>query len=382
MKRKNKISSLFAFMIAIVAILAVVGACSTASAETLVVDPEGKGDYTGIQEAVNAANPRDTILVNPGTYEVNLKVDRELKIWSDSRKPGDTIIRAADLAENAVEIGADRVTFSGFGIEGSEKAGVYLKGADNCYINNNEISGSEYGIHLENSSRNVMSNNVLSLNEIGIRLEASGKNTIQTNVIAYNYGYGVSLAESTGNQIYDNYFKNVENVEENAENQENFWSIALTTKKNIVGGPYIAGNFWADLEDTGYSETCTDENSNGLCDSPYEVKGGGNDQSPLYPKVPAAITALESRLDPTAYEEGLASRGEEELDTETPEEGGVEEGTTEEEAEEAETETEPEGEEEEATEEEAAGETNGAPGPGLGIAVLAAGAAYLLRKKK
>ncbi|WP_231582824.1 nitrous oxide reductase family maturation protein NosD [Methanosarcina sp. MTP4] len=362
-----------------------IGASFPGAAETLMVDPSGGGDYTEVQAAIDAANPGDTILVKSGTYEENLKVDKELKIWSDSRNPGDTIIQAADPAKNVVEINTDRVTFSGFGISGSENSGVYFEGAGNCLINNNEISNTGQGIFLKDSDRNVVSNNVLSLNELGIRLEASGKNTIQTNVIAYNYRHGISLEESSENQIYDNYFKNSENVEENSVNQDNFWDIALTSKKNIVRGPYIAGNFWADLEGAGYSETCTDENSNGICDSPYSVNGGGTDGSPLYPKVPEAIPVLEDRMDTEAYEEGLAEKGEAVPETEPgaeiSEEGMAEEGMVEEEVD---VEEGVEGAEPKAEDEEAAGEEeeNGAPGFGFGVAGLATGTAYLLKRRR
>jgi nitrous oxidase accessory protein len=351
-----------------------IGVSSPAAAGTLMVDPSGEGDYTEIQAAIDAANPGDTILLKSGTYEENLQVDKELKIWSDSRNPGDTIIRAADPAKNVVEINTGRVTFSGFGINGSENAGIYLEGAESCLINNNEISNTGQGIFLKDSDRNVVSNNVLSLNELGIGLESSSKNTVQTNLIAYNYGYGISLEESTENQIYDNYFKNDENVEEKPGNQDNFWNIALTTKKNIVRGPYIAGNFWADLEGTGYSETSTDENSNGICDSPYSVNGGGTDGSPLYPKVPEAIPVLENRLDPGAYEEGLAKSEEAEPEPEMTPEEGVEEESVKEGV---------EGAEPGADEEEASGEEggNGAPGFGFGVAGLAVGAAYLIKRR-
>lgn len=375
MKSKQKISSLVVFIVILIALLVFIGESATASAKTLIVDPGGAGNYTEIQDAIDSANSGDTIMVNAGTYTENLKLELELNIWSDSRNPEDTIIKPADQDENVVEIKADSVTFSGFGIQGSEKAGIYLEDADGCFIYNNKILDSEYGIYLENSNRSVLSSNILSLNEIGIRLEASETNTIRTNIIAYNYGYGISLADSADNLIYDNYFKNNANVEENTDNQENSWSIALNSKKNIIRGPYIAGNFWANLEGTGYSETGKDENENGLCDTPYVADWGGTDNSPLYLTVPEAITTIEGKLDKTAYEEGLSSRGGEELEMETPEGG---EG----EVEETETEVYSEGREEEKSENETSAGANGSSGPGIVIALLAAGAVYLIMKKR
>jgi parallel beta-helix repeat protein len=355
--------------IAVAFILVVVCTCSAVSAANLNVDPEGEGGYTTIQAAVDAAKEGDTIFVSQGTYNENLKINKQVRIWSDSRNPDNTIVKAADPAESAVEITADRVTFSGFGVEDSEKAGILLTGVNNCYLNNNLARNSEYGILLQDSETNNINGNTMTLNEVGVRLEGSDSNTIQDNLVAYNYGFGISLEESSRNIIYDNYLKNAENVEENPVNADNTWQSTLASKSNLIRGPYIGGNFWADLEGTGYSETCEDGNSNGICDASYEVIGGGTDKSPLYPKVPAAVTALENELDAKAYEQGMADREEAVNVTETPLEEATEEAN----------ETAVEGEETPETEAE---EENGAPGPGLGLAVLATGAAYLLKRKR
>ena len=349
-------------------ILAVVCTCSAVSAANLNVDPEAEGDYTTIQAAVDAAKAGDTIFVSPGTYNETLKIDKQVKIWSDSRNPENTVIRAADPVESTVEITADRVTFSGFGVEDSEKAGILLTGASNCYINNIRARNTEYGILLQDAGSNNINGNTMSLNVIGIKLEGSDSNTIQNNLVAYNYGFGVSLEESSRNMIYNNYFKNAENVEEKAVNANNTWQSTLSTRSNLVRGPYIGGNFWADLEGTGYSETCVDENSNGICDSTYPIAGGGSDNYPLFPRIPAAVTTLENKLDAEAYEQGLVDMEGAGNETETPMEEATEEAN--------------ETTVEEETPETEAAEENGAPGPGLGLTVLAAGAAYLLKRRK
>lgn len=360
-------------IVAAAVILAVICTCSAVSAANLNVDPEAEGGYTTIQAAVDAAKAGDTIFVSPGTYVENLKVDRQVKIWSDSRNPEDTIVKAADPAESAVEINADRVTFSGFGVEDSDKAGILLTGVNNCYISNIRARNAEYGVLLQDAGSNNINGNIITLNKIGIRLESSDSNTVQNNIIAYNYGFGTSLEESSRNIIFNNYFKNTENVEENTVNANNTWQSTLATRSNLVRGPYIGGNFWADLEGTGYSETCVDENSNGICDSAYPVAGGGSDNYPLFPRIPAAVTTLENKLDAEAYTQGLADMEGAGNETETPLEGATEKETGEA--------TEPAGEGEE-TPETTASEENGAPGPGLGLTVMAAGAAYILKQKR
>jgi parallel beta-helix repeat protein len=343
---------------AFAAILAVICTCSAVSAANLKVDTTAEGAYTSIQAALDAAEAGDTIFISPGIYVENLKINKEIRLWSDSRNPEDTIIRAVNPAESTVEISATRASFSGFGIEGSEKEGVSLKGAKSCFINNNRINGTEYGIFLTDSGNNTISNNILTLNKKGIRLENSDSNTIQDNIIAYNYDSGISLEESSRNVIYDNYFKNSKNIEEKAINSENIWQSPLVTRQNIVKGPYIAGNFWADLEGRGFSETCMDGNSNGICDSSYNITGGGTDKSPLFPKFPNSVKILENRLNSSAsvYEQSMAAY---EIGTQAGANESAGNNTT-----------------------ETGTSGEGTPGPGLGITLIAAGTAYLLGRKR
>lgn len=48
------------------------------SRDVIIVDDEGDGDYTSIKEAVNNANPGDTIEVYSGTYyEHNITIEKE-----------------------------------------------------------------------------------------------------------------------------------------------------------------------------------------------------------------------------------------------------------------------------------------------------------------
>jgi parallel beta-helix repeat protein len=361
-KEKNSQISkgnLHVFKIIIFAIvLAIICACSTVSAANLKVDITAEGAYTSIQAAIDAAKDGDTIFISPGTYIENIKIDKEVRLWSDSRNPDNTIIRAANPAESTVEISSTRASFSGFGIEGSEKTGIYLDGAKSCFINNNRVNGTEYGIFLADSRNNTVSSNILTLNKKGLRLEDSDSNIIQDNIIAYNYNSGISLEESRRNIIYDNYFKNSENIEEKAVNSENIWQSPLVTRQNIVKGPYVAGNFWADPEGKGFSETCTDGNSNGICDSSFDIAGGGTDKSPLFPKFPNSVKILESKLNSSAsaYEQSMAgnktgnqtgtnaSAGNNTIETGTPGEG--------------------------------------TPGLGLGITVISVVTAYLLGRKK
>ncbi len=62
--------------------------------DTLYVDDDGSADYTRIQDAINAANPGDTIFVYNGLYPENITVDKEVHITGESRS--DTIVKIND----------------------------------------------------------------------------------------------------------------------------------------------------------------------------------------------------------------------------------------------------------------------------------------------
>jgi len=140
------------------------------------------------------------------------------------------------------------------------KNGIYLIIVFDSRVYNNTISNSSTGIFLrEECHNNEMFNNTInSSNESGIYL----------------------LDSSADNRIYNNYFNNTVNVK--AENSEgNSWNTTKTPGANIVEGPYLGGNFWADLNGTGFSQTAEDSDSDGICDLPYNVNGSDFDYLPL-----------------------------------------------------------------------------------------------------
>lgn len=88
---------------------------------------------------------------------------------------------------------------------------------------------------------------------------------------------------SNGNIVFDNYLNNVFNSDVKDGSEGNLWNTTKTAGTNIVGGPYIGGNFWAKPDGTGFSQTATDGNGDGIADTAYKLQG--NNYSDFLPLV-------------------------------------------------------------------------------------------------
>jgi hypothetical protein len=89
------------------------------------------------------------------------------------------------------------------------------------------------------------------------------------------------------NLFYNNYFygntKNVERTQEGKLNRQQ-WNIEKTPGANIIGGPYLGGNFWDDYEGV-------DNDSDGIGDTPYWInENEAKDNLPLFNPPPETPT--------------------------------------------------------------------------------------------
>ncbi|MCZ7392307.1 MAG: NosD domain-containing protein [Candidatus Methanoperedens sp.] len=186
----------------------------------------------------------------------------------------------------------------------SNNGGIDLYLSSNNVLTSNTANSNSGGISIGGSSSNTLTNNTANSNGVGIRIDlafaigtpfTSNNNTLISNTANWNSNYGIYLSGSTNNSIYNNFFYNTNNSYISAyfygnafPDSPNYWNATKIIGTNIIGGAYLGGNVWANPGGTGFSQTCADNNGDGICDSPYVLDANNTDYFPLAYK--AAIT--------------------------------------------------------------------------------------------
>ncbi len=162
-------------------------------------------------------------------------------------------------------------------------------------IRNNRITNCDYGIKLAQASSGIDNNTILNC-DVGILLGEACHVDIVNNKIMSCEECGIFDQENFGGQrIYNNYFNNILNVKLVPGEGGNTWNSSLASGSNIVGGPYIGGNFWAKPDGTGFSQICVDLDRNGIGDLPYNIYEDEFDYLPL-----VSMSSSQNSVIPTA----------------------------------------------------------------------------------
>jgi len=164
----------------------------------MVADASGNGDYTCLQDAIDASKDEGIIHVWAGTYEENVIVDKTANLIGDG---SDVTTIDGGGSGDVVLITADGVNMCGFHVTGGGvgNAGIKMKSDNNSITNNRCSDNADYGLYLSDSDFNTFHTNTISNNRIGIYLSGSSAGTVaRYNSISDNTNYGIDASGNNG----------------------------------------------------------------------------------------------------------------------------------------------------------------------------------------
>jgi parallel beta-helix repeat protein len=183
------------------------------------------------------------------------------------------------------------ITNGGYGI-------YFYYGSGNTIENVSIINITNEAIYFSSGTPNLGNNLVANSTVInagkGIEVYHSDNNVIYSNIIK-NSSYGVYIISSQNNTFYNNLFNNTNNFYFGGTVYANNWNTTRQSGTRIYSpGTEIGGNYWTNLSGNGYSDTCTDADNDGFCDSPYTLATDNIDYLPLSNKYSAGVTTITS----------------------------------------------------------------------------------------
>ena len=194
--------------------------------DIIIVDDEGDGDFTSIQDALNFSSSGDTIEVYSGTYEGRITIDHQIFIHGIDREfekgddTGAPVLTSSTYVGLLILVEADDCEISGFYInpgipEGDEfgNNGIALHSKNNRVFNNVLQTGNRgiiayVGRDTADCSNNSIYNNSVSGFSVAIQIE--GDHCLVKNDEIFNNTYGIHIFDAddvyvTTNNFIDNF---------------------------------------------------------------------------------------------------------------------------------------------------------------------------------
>ncbi|MCK4949509.1 MAG: right-handed parallel beta-helix repeat-containing protein [Thermoplasmata archaeon] len=228
---------------------------TSVKAGTLFVGGAGPGNYTTIQEAIDAASQGDTVYVYSGTYLENVVIDKSIALAGQNRT--NTTIDGQDTG-NVVTVRASSVTISGFTIlnGGSEPfsgSGIDAQVVENLLVQNNLFLNSYYGIRSHQSlDTRILSNTFRGESGHDVHLDEAYGATISNNKFQ---GSGIDAWYSPDISILENSFGNGLGIllysadrcriVNNSLSEVGYFGLRMCTiEGNTISGGSIGINLW------------------------------------------------------------------------------------------------------------------------------------------
>jgi len=164
----------------------------------------------------------------------------------------------------------------GIGVTNSQQTTLEENTINTCKV---------YGVEVTDSEGTVAKKNGISDNKYAaLKIENSKKSEIAGNTLSQTeVGAVLIIGNDVHNaEITDNYFTSFENVVVDDVSTDIAWNITQKPGTNILGGPYLGGNYWGSAAGTkGYSDTAADKDGFGIADQPYRINEYNIDYLPL-----------------------------------------------------------------------------------------------------
>lgn len=151
---------------------------------------------------------------------------------------------------------------------------------NNITMISDDATFNDIYVSLYNSWENIIVNSTFSATDaLTLSLYRGVDNIVYDNTfvgdIAINYGESGVVSN---NLLYNNLFNTSDSYPDVSifiTESHNNWNTTEQVGTTIYGpGSNIGGNFWANSAGTGYSQSCTDSETDGFCDSPYNLTSG------------------------------------------------------------------------------------------------------------
>ena len=168
----------------------------------------------------------------------------------------------------------------------STGSGISIDTGSNIYIINATTDRNKYaGIEISGGDTTILSQVTASGNGVA-GLVISGDGTQVTGCrIGDNGEAGIGLIQAHDSMIVNNWFSNTVNVHIGDGVTDTTWNTSKTTGTNIVNGPFLGGNYWANPAGTGWSQV-TPDRGDGFCNAPFVIDANNTDYLPLHSYTP------------------------------------------------------------------------------------------------
>ena len=232
----------------------------TSRGNWLYVGGSGHGNYTKIQDAINASSDGDTIFVydDSSPYFEEIIIEKSINLLGENHN---TVIDGMTEIWYGIEVKTDYVTIDCFTISNFSN-GIHIYQSNNAMINNIHSINNLFGMSLHEAKNNIISNNIMkNCRNVGLSLYKTSNNLIRQNKITgCAEGIGFYLFSSDDTIINNEITKNHQAI--HSEGFDSDYHYAKCRIENIIIQYNNITDNTIGIEIYGKFKNCLIENNN------------------------------------------------------------------------------------------------------------------------